>query len=100
MPGRKLKDFSGWHIDGYTKATDANGRAQSQHRIAVRASSQKAAAEAIGCTLYFFRDFIGETGNAETIAALDEYPPLTVLVAPMDPGGTIDGTPGWRPRAR
>lgn len=95
-----------WRIVSFTpgrgRCRRADGRLASQIEMAVLAPSKKAAHGAIsayakGWSYYAFNQYAGETGNQETIDALSEHPPLTVLMKPLHAGDTIDGTTGWRP---
>lgn len=92
----RLKNFQGWISTPYkVDARHFDGRSVSQVSAAVRAVSQKAAAEALRVSLSFFRNYVCETGNQECITALDQYPPGTVLLRSMNTGGSVNGSTGW-----
>ncbi len=53
-------------------------------REIVKAKTKKAAAEALGISLYYFNEYACETGNENAIAELDKHPPGTVLIRKDD----------------
>lgn len=71
------------------------GTYASQVEAAVLAPSKKAAAEAFGVSLHEFNTYGGETWNLETLEALAQHPPGTLLVKGLDPGNTVMGQEGW-----
>lgn len=101
MP-RKLKAFSGWIISPRRwENRTRDGRPSIQCRAAVLVTSRKAAAAALSAatgsriTEHHIANYMGESSNPAMLDALSKHKPGTVLVAPMDPGGTILGQPGW-----
>jgi hypothetical protein len=80
----------------------ADGRRASQVCMALLAPSVAAAIRVVN-TPGWGRSYIGkyvqvsDADDAPNGVPLADYPPGTVLIAPLDPGDTIDGTTGWRP---
>lgn len=68
-----------------------------QTNAAVLAPSKAAAASALGVSMAHFNNYFSETGNEECITALERHPAGTVLVKPLDPGGTLRGSKDWQP---
>jgi hypothetical protein len=94
-----LKYFQGWIMAREDwKVRYRDGRDASQVEAAIKAPSRKVAAEVLGVTVGHVTNYMSETGNAECIGQLDLYPPLTVLLKAMNPGGTVMGQEGWIPR--
>lgn len=100
----KLKNFQVTiHANKAWGAYTPDGRRANQVEIVVRTTSQVKAAEAFSrvvngrdITPHYVRNYGSETGNQETLSALDQYPPGTVLIGPLDHGGTVLGhSSGW-----
>jgi hypothetical protein len=96
MP-QTLKAWQGWIVTPRgVEARHRDGRLAQQVVAAVRATSQKAAAKALDVPISHLRNYMAVTGNVECLAALDQYPPGTVLLHP-DYGGTVLGQTDWVP---
>jgi hypothetical protein len=96
----RLRRYKVWHGVLMTprgvEARHADGRSARQVRAAVRATSQKAAAEAFRVSVGYLRDYFGcDPAEEYRIPLLEEAEAGTVAVCPMDPGDTIDGQRGW-----
>lgn len=100
MAARKLKPFTATTIAAPTDDAWVSGRRHRarQVRVAVLATSRKAAAEALGMRPADFKWSGGETGNQTTIDALAAHPPGTVLVHPTGNGTVVGGQTWWVPR--
>ena len=94
----RMIGFNGWLIRrAGVDARHSDGRPQKQIAACIQASSQRACAQAIGESTYFVSTYWSKALSHGMRTALAQHPPGTVLVAPMDPRGTINGTTGWRP---
>lgn len=92
----RLKNWRGNTFAKSAWTSKYRDRDAQQIRFLVRTTSQRTAAALVGQSLYEFQQYCGETGNDSDITELDKYPPSTLLVAPLDPGGTINGETGWQ----
>jgi len=74
------------------------GRRSAQVSMCIQAKSRKVVADAVGgrTSTYWVGLYCSKSLNAEMVEALAAYPPGTLLIKPLDPSGTIDGTTGWR----
>lgn len=80
----------------------ADGRHASQVKMAFLATSVAAAIRVVdmpGWNRNYIARYVqvSDADDAPSGVPLADYPPGTVLIAPLDPGDTIDGTAGWRP---
>lgn len=80
---------------GAWNARTRDGRHARQAQVAVRSTSKKAAAAALGVTLGELNNYFSDTANPACLAVLDAHPLLTVILHPMDPGDTILGQTDW-----
>lgn len=100
----KLKAFQiTVHAKNAWGAYTADGRPARQVDLVVRTTSRAKAAKAFSTvvdgrdiTTHYVATWGSETGNQETLSALDQHPAGTVLIGPLDPGGTVLGhSSGW-----
>lgn len=100
---RKMVAYQGWIIASPRwENRHRDGRSLTQCEVAVLAPSMTAASRALTeqtgshYGVRHIKNYVSaETGNKKTLDALAQHSPLTVLVAPMDPGGTIFGQTEW-----
>ena len=83
-------------------ARHADGRPATQVRRAFLAASFAEAVRTIdrrGWDRAYIKKWVqvGDIEKAPPGIPFGEHEPGTVLIAPLDPGDTIDGTEGWRP---
>ena len=83
-------------------ARHVNGRPASQVKMAFLAPSTAAAlrlTERFGWGRSYIKDHVQvhEPDDLPSSVPLDQFEPGTILIAPLNPGDTIDGTTGWRP---
>jgi len=94
---RKLKLYQGWDIANHAdESLTRDGRHAAQVSCRVLATSQRAAADAVGLTMSHFCDYWGE-GDPDP-AAVAEYaghPTGTVFVGPLHIGNTVNGQSGY-----
>jgi hypothetical protein len=80
------KNRRGTHSSQCVGAVDAPSRA-AVHRILEAAGYRT--------TLNDLKNHWSDTGSAATLAALAKVPSGTLILAPLDPGGTVLGQDGW-----
>ena len=83
-------------IDARTR----DGRPASQVQMAFRAPSIAAAIRlrnTFGWNRRYVEQYVQVSDDIPPGVPLADYEPGTILVAPLDPGDTIDDTGGWRP---
>lgn len=81
-----------------TRSHDArhpDGRVAVQVRACIQATNRKVVAAAIGSSVNYVADYWNKNLTTDMVEALSAHPPGTLLIGPLDPGGTIDGQSGW-----
>ena len=93
---RKLKLYQGWDIANHAdESLTRDGRHATQVSCRVLATSQRAAADAVGITMSHFRDYWGDgDDDPTTVAEYSYHPPGTVFIGPLN-GGTVNGQTGY-----
>jgi hypothetical protein len=78
-------------------ALHADGRRAAQVSFCIQVSNRRQVAEAINASVYYVGQYVNKALNESMEAALSLYPAGMLLIRPLDPGDTIDGTKDWRP---
>lgn len=101
---REVLPYNGWIIARQAwKNRHLDGRSVTQCRVALLSPSKVQVArrltEVTGDRygVSHVNNYMSQAGSRDIIEALSKYPPGTVLVRAMDPGGTILGQSGWVP---